>query len=358
MGGAGTGKSFLVKQMRKRFKPYVSASTGIAAQNVHGTTLHSLLGMRPHDEKPNYRRVERRLYGHNMLILDEISMINSWMFDIMLDALRTAAPAVKLVCVGDFMQLPPVQGRFAFYSNNWNMVTPIVLSTQHRQRDPEFIGALYDVRVGQFSARLQEMLNQRTMYNLPKDSTLLASCNSVVGAVNDARLMELPGKHREYEWKADIKSQYMTEDRLMDRCRFPRMLYAKKGARVVMLTNAENWMNGSTGEVVGCGREVIHVRLDGGGTVPVERVSEEVIGGDKQVLATVNQFPMKLAFALTIHKAQGMTMDRVSVDLNNHFAKGQTYVALSRCRTKEGLHLFGTYVPAVPDRDALRVCGG
>jgi ATP-dependent exoDNAse (exonuclease V) alpha subunit len=65
-----------------------------------------------------------------------------------------------------------------------------------------------------------------------------------------------------------------------------------------------------------------------------------------------------LAFALTIHKAQGMTMDRVSVDLNNHFAKGQTYVALSRCRTKEGLHLFGTYVPAVPDRDALRVCGG
>jgi ATP-dependent exoDNAse (exonuclease V) alpha subunit len=144
----------------------------------------------------------------------------------------------------------------------------------------------------------------------------------------------------------------------MERCRFPRTLYAKKGARVVMLTNADNWMNGSTGKIVGCGKEIIHVCLDEGGTVPVDRTKEEVIGGDKQVLATVSQFPMKLAFALTIHKAQGMTMDNVSVDLNNHFAAGHTYVALSRCRTKEGLHLFGTYVPSSPDRDALRVCGG
>jgi ATP-dependent exoDNAse (exonuclease V) alpha subunit len=345
--------------MKKRFKPYVSASTGIAAQNVGGTTLHSLLGMRPQDERPDYGRVQRRLSGHNMLIVDEISMVNSQMFDIMLDALINAAPAIKLVCVGDFMQLPPVPpGRFAFYSSNWSEITPIVLSTQHRQNDRFFIDALYDVRTGRITERLKELIAQRTTYQLPRESTLLASRNDVVNDTNKARLMELRGDAREYEWECRIKDKYTTEEKLLKRCRFPDVLYLKPEARVVMLTNTEDWKNGSTGKVTKCGGSIVHVELDSGGRVAVPRAKEEVLGGDKQVQAVVTQFPMKLAFALTIHKAQGMTMDRVSIDMNNHFATGHTYVALSRCRTKEGLYLFGSYVYKRPDPDALRVCGG
>jgi ATP-dependent exoDNAse (exonuclease V) alpha subunit len=286
-------------------------------------------------------------------------MVNSNMFDLTMDALRNAAPAIKLVCVGDFMQLPPVPpGRFAFYSDNWRHITPIVLSTQHRQNDRFFIDALYDIRTGQVTDRLKELLAQRTTYQLPKDSTLLASRNDAVLSVNNARLMELPGETREYEWDLKIKDQYMTEDKVLKRCRFTNMLYLKPEARVVLLTNTEDWKNGSTGKVTKCGTRVIHVELDSGRKVVVDRTKEEVIGGDKQVQAVITQFPMKLAFALTIHKAQGMTMDRVSVDMSRHFAPGHTYVALSRCRTKEGLFLFGTYAYQAPDRDALRVCGG
>jgi ATP-dependent exoDNAse (exonuclease V) alpha subunit len=363
MGGAGTGKSFMVNSIRDKFHTYVCASTGIAAQNIRGTTLHSMLGMSPYSKGPNYSLVERNLNYYELVVVDEISMVNAQLFDHLVNALSVSAPQARLVCVGDFMQLPPVEGKFAFYSSNWEVhVHSFKLTTQHRQDDVEFLAALDDLRMGRRTEKLENLFASRNVFeDVPKNTTLLAPLNRTVDMVNDARLSELPGAEREYEWRVKVHSKSMTIEDILkcesrDRCRFPSKLRLKCGARIVMLTNTPSWKNGSTGHIAGLEENAVTVRLDTGAEVTVRRALEQIIGGNLKVQADVSQFPMKLAFALTIHKSQGMTMDRVSVDLSNHFAKGQTYVALSRCRTKEGLYLHGTYNYIAPDRNAFLVC--
>lgn len=359
MGGAGTGKSFLVREMIKRFKPYVCASTGIAAQNVGGTTLHSMLSMRPQSDKPNFSKVYKNLAGSSMVIVDEISMVNDWLFSHLIEGVRYVSPRIKIVVVGDFMQLPPVEGGFAFKSKYWKEVTPIVLKTQHRQKDQDFIDALYDLRVGHETAQLLKLMRDRYTYYPPKDGTQLAAKNEVVAAINRERLQELPGKEYTFKWSCDICDKFTTVKMLYNRCRFLPELTLKINAKVLLLTNTEFWCNGSTGwvEDIRVGG-VIRVRLMDGSLVSVERAVEEVVNGSRDVIAKVNQYPLKLAYALTIHKAQGMSLDKVVINLNNHWACGQTYVALSRCKTKEGLFLFGNYKYTRPNLEALRVCEG
>lgn len=157
LGGAGTGKSYLIESLRVRAA--VTASTGIAAQNVRGTTLHSFLGITPYSKNANKEHVEKRLAGCSSLIVDEISMVNLPLFEMLM---RTCYRMTKIILIGDFLQLPPVEGGWAFKSAFWEKYVQVHrLTTQHRQHEGDFIEALDDLRVGNRSTLLTRLIAER-----------------------------------------------------------------------------------------------------------------------------------------------------------------------------------------------------
>jgi ATP-dependent exoDNAse (exonuclease V) alpha subunit len=179
------------------------------------------------------------------------------------------------------------------------------------------------------------------------------------------KLAELPGKSRVsrmevmlpdtvglYEEPREPTSQEL------GRARFASVLSLKDDARVMLLTNdsLDRWVNGSTGIVSSIEVGAVWVRLDSGEEVEVTKTDEEILDGDGNVICTIRQYPIQLAWATTIHKSQGSTIDRVGIDLNGHFETGQTYVAMSRCRTADGLFLVGTLRGLLVDEYALSIC--
>lgn len=371
-GPAGSGKSFIISRLEHEWKEkkrnvVVTATTGVAAQLVKGRTLHSYLGIHPRHGVIDSPAADERVANTDLLIVDEISMASSKLISQMFRRFKNAFHLPKVLAVGDFLQLPPVEGEFAFENVLWQTFRQLNLTGNHRQRDPGFIDPLNDLRVGKITDRVRKLIAERSRDELPKDCTHLSAHRATVEEINSRRLEALPGRRYRSVWDVVREKRVKGKDATAvdeSKVRFVKELDLKIGARVVLLTNniSENgvisWVNGSTGEVVDISKGCVSVLLDSNASVVnVQPEEETTYDADGNELFTIRQFPMMLAFALTIHKSQGMTLDKVGVDLGRHFASGQTYVALSRCKTKGGLFLKGELTEVPVNEKALQICG-
>ena len=375
-GRAGTGKSTLLRGLRDIMTAdlAVVAPTGLAAVNVGGQTIHSFFGLPPRTIRPD--DIKRSRNGAIMrklkyLIIDEVSMVRSdmmWAIDQSLrinrGRSREAFGGVRLIMFGDLHQLPPViqeaevaehlestfGGPFFFASGGLREgagTYRLELTQVFRQSDEELISVLNEVRDGEPSAAALAVLNARVhpLRTLGEGDpyVILTPTNAVAQRINAAYLDALPGAVRTYE--AGITGEFSATAHPTD-----AILTLKEGAKVIMLRNDadKRWVNGTVARISKLDDKRVWVSVEG-----VEHEVEQVAWENRRygldqaagkvvetVAGTFKQFPVRLAWALTIHKAQGMTLDKVYVSLGRGtFAHGQAYVALSRCRTMEGLAL-------------------
>lgn len=374
-GKAGSGKSYVVHYLRHKYgdKCAITATTGIAAQLVKGQTVHRFASIHPAMGAVNSKNADIRMGQCRLLIVDEISMASSILVNQIFDRMHMAGNEPRTVFVGDFLQLPPVEGAYAFESKHWPRFKVARLTCNHRQQDQDdFIGALNDLRIGQVTDKVRALVKERQVSRLPADCTLLYPLRYQVDQINEQKLNELPGKAMMCQWdwkfvgreeeedwadKKKKKKKVEIKEPSDKDCRFPRELKLKIGARVVMLNNTDDWANGSTGVVRDIRSTGLTVELEVGKTVTVSETVETLHGPYGNPLYEIRQFPVMLAWGLTIHKAQGMSLDRVGIYLDKHFENSQTYVALSRCRTKEGLFLEGELSHIGVNKRALSMCG-
>lgn len=370
-GKAGAGKSVLLRHFREQTakRIVVAAPTGIAALNVKAQTIHSLfklgIGVQEPEQFTEHERLDTLLRRIDTLVIDEISMVRADLMDAIDARFRAAFKSDvpfggrQIVMFGDVFQLPPVVeknlmqyfedvygGHFFFNAKVWKKAEFKVfeLSQVFRQKDPHFRDILNAVRNGTASEEQVALLNSRCGEASLDDGTItLAPTNELVARINQENLSRLPGHVKEY--RATITGD-------MKRGSFPteEFLRLKVGAQIVLLKNDKDgrWVNGSVGKIEGLYDDHIDVRVNEQ-VSRLERESwEEIIyeydATKGKIAATVGsaftQYPIKLAWGLTVHKSQGQTYERVQLDLSNGvFAAGQLYVALSRCTSLEGLWL-------------------
>lgn len=387
-GKAGTGKSTLIRYFLERTdrRAITVAPTGIAALNVDGYTIHRLFsfptGVDEHLVRSgSYRptRFAKAIQSLDILIVDEVSMVRADLFDAMVAALELFGPhpgerfgGVQLVLVGDLFQLPPVvrdselshfelryKTPFFFSADSFDRATfpTVELTTVFRQiGDSRMVELLNSVREGSLLQNARAELNRHTDPAFEPDVNdfwlTLATTNRIVGARNRAMLerLPLPPVHFHATCHGDLDGfDVPTESDLA----------IAVGAQIMLLNNdsGDRWVNGSIGRVEAIAQEedepVVTVLLRDGGRVNVERHTWEItrprVDGGRlahDVVGSFRQLPMKLAWAITIHKSQGQTLDRVIVDLTGGtFANGQLYVALSRCTNLNGLVLKRDVLP-------------
>jgi ATP-dependent DNA helicase PIF1 len=331
-GQAGSGKSFLINYLRQNYRCAVMGSTGVSAQLIGGCTFHKGTGYWEGntEKQPQYsmKRLAESLQGFDFLIVDECSMISLRMFDTVYDGLRLLmANGIRIIFVGDFMQLPPVPSRlpagrgkyitlpnsdvFCFHSQHWarpnydigrwehTEIKGINLDSQHRQSDMGFVNALNMLRKGIIDDNLRDIMRNHTSFNLPEDCVILAPRRKTVDDINMMRLSKLEGK--EYAFGADIQAKNESNlkmddyevQKLAKQSRFPHDLKLKEGARVMMLVNDQNgqFVNGTAGEVASFDfdNDTIYVKTDDGreiGVMPCEEVICDHRGKEKLYVIT------------------------------------------------------------------------
>lgn len=370
-GAPGSGKTYLLNKyinyLRKNDIPVaITASTGIASTHMNGRTIHSWSGIGIKEQltdkllrgikSRNY--IKKRIRKPQVLIIDEISMLHSYQFD-MIDRIcrevrGNARPfgGLQVVCSGDLFQLPPVQsrdgvgGRLAVESRSWsNMsIKTCYLDEQFRHKDNDLITVLKDIRDNSVTNKTAEILKSRENPEMNSDlvPTRLYTHNNAVNAVNNRELMKIHSPKHEFEMETKGNDSLVRS--LKNSCLSPENLVLKEGAKVMFTKNDfdRGYVNGTMGEVVDFdedGYPVVKLR-DGGEVVAFPdtwRIEDE--HGKAQ--AKVTQVPLRLAWAITIHKSQGMTLDSAEIDLSRSFEEGMGYVALSRVRSLQHLHLRG-----------------
>ncbi len=383
VGRAGTGKSHFIRSLvddDPQYPQAVLAPTGLAAMNIGGQTVHSFFGFPPRPligavEKPNwfFTRTARAI---NRLIVDEVSMLRADVLDAMNAHLQVARKSsrpfggVQMLLVGDFYQLPPVvrgeEGQLledAGYNSPYAFsahclrdapLTAVQLTEVHRQTNRDFIALLSAIRERRGVQEAVTILNTVCLDRaLPKRPVLLCATNAVADNYNTRGLANLEGQAARYTGAFEGEAPKAQGDRFPA----PMELVLKRGARVIFTQNDPEgrWVNGSLGTVTALDDTIIAVTLDTGDEVDVERAmwpqarwswnAKENRMEVKEEFKYV-QFPLAPAWALTIHKAQGMTLDAVEIDLGRGaFAPGQTYVALSRARSMESVRLVRPLTP-------------
>jgi hypothetical protein len=370
-GKAGTGKSTLLQYFRAKTKKNVAvlAPTGLAAINVQGQTVHSFFRF------PSKTITEfdiRKLYGVKWLkkldtiIIDEVSMVRADVMDGIDQSLRLNRRSkqpfggVQMIFFGDLFQLPPIvrnddeawqeagyETPYFFSAKVFQETHPalIELGHIHRQRDPHFIDILNAIREKNIGHHLLSALNQRaiSITNEGDSHIILTTINDKARRINEERLSRLSTKL--FTFDAGVRGEFEPKDFPTD-----EQLRLKAGAQVMFIKNDadKRWVNGSLGKVIRLSTDGAVVEVEGEmHEVEVEtwdrvvyRFNEEEGKVQTKVLGTFQQLPLKLAYAITIHKSQGQTFDRAIIDLDQGaFAHGQTYVALSRCRALDGLVL-------------------
>lgn len=368
-GPAGSGKTYVlnafIKEARSSGKSVaVTASTGIAATHLGGNTIHAWSGIGIHD-KIHDRMISdmskaRRdqISKADVLIIDEVSMLHDFRLDLVEEVCRLVREnnepfgGLQVVLSGDFFQLPPVnredsmQGGFITNAHAWEQLDPIVcyLEEQHRQDNDMLLEILTALRTNDLRRRHAEALLARKTARTPFDDpvTELYTRNVDVDAVNQSKLDNMKGELHEYEMEHSGRKS--GEDSLMKSCLAPEVLQLKKGALVMFVKNSpeRRYVNGTLGTVVGFDKTSDYpiVATHTGGTVAVEPDTWELRDGEKKI-ASIAQLPLRLAWAITIHKSQGMTLDGAHIDLSTAFVPGMGYVALSRVKNLESLTLGG-----------------
>ena len=367
-GAAGTGKTYLlntfIAQARKRGKKVsVTATTGLAATHLGGNTIHSWSGIGVSDHLPNnfFERLSKTrrdvISKTDVLIIDEISMLHDFRLDMIDKVLRTVREndqpfgGIQLVMSGDFFQLPPVNrpneqgGGFVVYSDAWQELQPAVLylERQYRQNDEQLLEILTALRTGDVRRRHVEALLARTKIEPPDgDITELHTVNVDVDDINIQKLAELPGEERSYQQTTTGSKIYV--ENLQRSVLAPENLVIKLGALVMAVKNSPQklYANGSIGTVVDFEplTEYPVVEFRDGRRVTMVPDAWELRDGERK-RASISQVPLRLAWAITVHKSQGMTLDAAKIDLRKAFVEGMGYVALSRVRDLDNLYLYG-----------------
>jgi ATP-dependent exoDNAse (exonuclease V) alpha subunit len=375
-GEPGSGKTHTINELIEWLRvsgiePSVTAATGIAATHVGGMTLHSWSGIGINeslsradvDRIAGKEHIAKRIQKAKVLIIEEISMLSAATFE-MADSIcrevrRVDTPfgGLTVILVGDFFQLPPVsRGRdieFAYASKVWRDLNPITcyLTEQYRQDDTEFLSVLSAIRAGQVEELHYEMLMTRNVAlpaDLPSTKSYLVlgvpklfSHNADVDRINADALAKLAGAAKKFRMSSKGKDSFV--EGLMRGCLSPEVLELKEGAAVMFTKNSPQgrFVNGTLGVVAGWGADGMPMVKTKDGlriaTEPMEWQLEE----QGKVKASISQIPLRLAYAMTVHKSQGMSMDAAIMDLSKAFEYGQGYVALSRVRRLSGVYLTG-----------------
>ncbi|KAM6065954.1 ATP-dependent DNA helicase PIF1 [Chlamydotis macqueenii] len=367
-GCAGTGKSFLLKRIVGSLPPkstYATASTGVAASHIGGTTLHAFAGIgsgkAPLEqciqlaERPGVRQ---HWLACQHLIIDEISMVDGKFFD-KLEAVARAVRkrdepfgGIQLIICGDFLQLPPVckaneETKFCFQAKSWRKCIHInmELTEVRRQTDKTFVSLLSAVRLGRCTEEVTTLLMQTAANRSERDgilATRLCTHRDDVEITNERRLQQLSGEVHAFE---ALDSDPMLVKLIDAQCPVGGRVELKLGAQVMLAKNldvSQGLVNGARGVVVGFENEqkgLPKVRFLCGVT-QVIKMEKWVFKGPSGVQLSRQQLPLKLAWAISIHKSQGMSLDCVEISLSRVFESGQAYVALSRARSLAGLRVL------------------
>lgn len=403
-GEPGAGKTHTinayVRYLRMQgIEPAITASTGIAATHIGGMTIHSWAGIGIQHTLDKYaldkiastEYVVKRILKNTVLVIDEISMLGPNTLD-MVDAVCREVKQVQkpfggmqVILVGDFFQLPPInkspfQGNnqqnnfnnrvideysqetffpeieeeaaqyaqkiFAYQSRAWQKLSPIIcyLTEQHRQDDDEFLAVLSAIRNNSVQDMHLQMISARQIKNGQNHDniTKLFSHNADVDRINNNELSKIKDEVRTHTMRSSGKDSLVGA--LIKGCLSPEDLCLKKGAVVMFTKNSprEGFYNGTLGTVVDFENDTNYpiVKIHNGKNITVEPVDWSVEENGK-IKAQINQIPLRLAWAITVHKSQGMSLDGAVMDLSQVFEYGQGYVALSRVRRLAGLHIIG-----------------
>ncbi|MFD0705426.1 ATP-dependent RecD-like DNA helicase [Alloscardovia venturai] len=393
-GAPGAGKTYVLNDFinasrKDGLSVAVTASTGIAATHINGQTIHSWsgLGISTALSEPVLKRIMTRrrkaIKNADILVIDEVSMIHAWLFDIVDEICRRARKndmpfgGLQVVISGDFFQLPPVsvstrnedllgtsvemvqsrekyaaagKNREGFITESfaWDALNPVVcyLTEQHRQDDGRLLSVLTSIREGSVSQDDYETIAGRigAMYDETQAITHLFPSNKQADSLNDMRLTLL--RNEAHTFVATSAGPTQLVERLKKNMLAPQELVLKEGASVMALRNDSDkqYVNGSLGIVKSFTSQSKGgwpiVEFDNGHVVTMKPADWEITDAEV-VLATVSQVPLRCAWGITIHKSQGMTLDRAVMDLRRTFAPGMGYVAMSRVQGLEGLYLQG-----------------
>ena len=375
-GFAGTGKSYILNKLKEYFKKKltITSTTGIAAVNVKGQTLHSWAGVGL-CRNTVYNTVEkikkrptqyRQIMNCKILAVDEISMLNIEAFEYINEVLREVRECndpfggIQVFFIGDFFQLPPVEKEgeirhYCFDSPVWDKLglKNVVLKKNYRQNEENFITALAQMRENCLEVEDIELLKTRCVENEDADILHIFSTNEEANKYNFAKfnMIDEPVKLFYAEDGVYRGSKLVTEgftesenyilEIFSKNCRAEKEIALKLGARVMLLVNMDfnkGLINGACGVIQGFNQDTISIKFDNGIVSNIPKHKFEYYYNER-VVAERMQYPLKLAYGITIHKSQGMTLDRLVVDCARIFERGQSYVAMSRVKTLEGLYL-------------------
>lgn len=366
-GQPGAGKTHLTNKViewailnGKRIE--VCASTGIAATHISGRTFHSFVGVR-NDDKLKEDDIQQIInapwtkgnYKADIVFIDEVSMLSASLldtFDMLAKRVRgNSKPfgGIRVIVIGDFYQLPPVEGEFAFKSMAWQKANfkTCYLTEQHRSKDLVFNSILTGIRRGHLEEEQKDIIRGRMVNDVADlgNTIRIDTHNKNVDEINDRMLTMKQAEPKTYVMTGTGDKQ-QDIDQLKRTCLSPERLTLKVGVRVMFTKNDKDkrWVNGTQGEIVEMRDDSVVVKTIANGTHEVEFAAWEKsngYGNHKKVIATIHQIPLRLAYAITTHKSQGCTFDRAVIDVTKVFAPGQAYVAISRVRSLEGVYLQG-----------------
>lgn len=389
-GYAGTGKSYILNKLKKKFQIDVTSTTGLAAVNVQGQTIHSWAGVgicnkpvKDVIEKILQRsKLKKQITECKILAIDEISMLDARTFDYIDEVLRNLREGnkpfggIQTLLFGDFYQLPPVEKNsgFCFNSKTWQALNlkTILLEKSYRQSDEKFVNSLNNLRLNQLTEDdIRLFYDREVNYNTYESDILhIFSTNQEADNYNTFKFNSVKKPlfvfnsidkiHRKRSTinvdKNNLderltKFDLLTLETFDKSCKAPCALELKEGCRVMLLKNLnfnKGLINGATGTIIDLKKnidgideeneEVILVKFDNG---IEEIISKHIFEAyrDGEVVISREQYPLRLAYGITIHKSQGMTLDKLIVDCNKIFECGQAYVALSRIKSLDGLYL-------------------
>jgi ATP-dependent exoDNAse (exonuclease V) alpha subunit len=371
-GPAGSGKTFLLNKYiaylkKKQIGVAVTASTGIAATHISGRTIHSWAGIGIKDELSarDIQALTKRAYlkkqfnSTEVLVIDEISMLHAHRLDL-IDRVCQAFKknflpfgGIQVVMSGDFFQLPPIspgngEAEFVYKANVWSEMDLRIcyLDEQHRQNDQKMTKILQSFRKNDISPETVKLLTDRIKQK-PKSGITpvrLFTHNIDVDAINNLELQKISAPAFTYHMTGEGEKKLV--EALQKNCLAPADLVLKKGALVMFVKNKFKdekvvYVNGTTGVIVDFDENNFPlVRLNSGTEILVAPDSW-TIDDEHKILAKITQIPLRLAWAITVHKSQGMTLEMAEIDLSRSFGYGMGYVALSRLTSLEGLYLSG-----------------